>query len=98
MVNGFTHFLQERLIHFKKMVPLSFTFFIYLFGWGLVTPIFNIRINDVTGSLFLSGIVFSIFSFVKIFLDPSIGLFFNGHYYLTLLYFFFTLLLTLLLN
>jgi len=56
------------------MVPLSFTFFIYLFGWGLVTPIFNIRINDVTGSLFLSGIVFSIFSFVKIFLDPSIGL------------------------
>jgi|GEM_PF-2997571 len=74
MANGFTRFLGERFIHFKKMVPLSITFFFYLFGWGLLAPIFNIRINEITGSLFLSGIVFSMVGFVRIFLDPSVGL------------------------
>lgn len=68
-------FLVERVTHFKKMIPLSITFFIYLLGWGMVSPIFNIRINEVTGSLSLSGIIFSLVGLVGIFSDPVVGLF-----------------------
>lgn len=71
---GLRRFLSERLVHFRKMVPLSATFFLYLFAWGLVAPVFNIRINQVTGSLVLSGIIFSLLGFTRIFLDPAFGL------------------------
>jgi MFS family permease len=74
MREGINKFIGERLEHFRKMASLSNTFFLYLFGWGLIVPIFNIRINDVTGSLFLSGIIFSVFGFTRIFLDPPFGL------------------------
>ncbi|MBD3312732.1 MFS transporter [archaeon] len=75
MAFSFMQFLNERIVHFKKMVPLSITFFIYLLGWGFVSPIFNIRVNDVTGSLSLSGIIFSLVGLVGVFSDPLVGLF-----------------------
>ncbi|MFA5406197.1 MAG: MFS transporter [Candidatus Nanoarchaeia archaeon] len=74
MRNNLNNFFVERVKHFKHMASLSNTFFFYLFAWGLVTPIFNIHINEVTNSLFLSGIIFSVFGFARIFFDPSIGL------------------------
>lgn len=69
-----TPFMRERLTHFKKTIPMSMTFFIYLFGWGLITPIFNIRINEVSGSLFLSGIIFALLGFGGIFFNPAFGI------------------------
>ncbi|VVB76274.1 Multidrug resistance protein MdtG [Candidatus Tiddalikarchaeum anstoanum] len=73
MLETFREFIKERGRHFRKLSALSFTFLIYLLGWGLVTPIFNIRINDITNSLFLSGIIYSMLGLVMIFLDPNIG-------------------------
>lgn len=74
MVSNLSIFMNERLKHFKKLLPLSTTFFFYLLAWGIVIPIFNIKINEVTGSLFLSGIIFSLFGFIRIFFDPATGL------------------------
>ncbi len=74
MINEFTHFINKRLTHFKKMIPLSITFFLYTFAWAIISPVFNIRINEVTNSLALSGIVISMFGLIRIFIDPFMGL------------------------
>ena len=66
-------FINERANHFRRIIPLSVTFFIYLFGWGIVSPIFNIRINEITGNLLLSGIIFSIVRLISIVLNPIVG-------------------------
>ncbi len=47
---------------------------LYCFFWGLVSPIFNIRINEITGSLALSGIMFGIWGLVTMIFDIPFGI------------------------
>ncbi len=67
-------FLKERLKQFKKMADINAVFLIFGFGWAFVAPIFNIRINEVTGSLFLSGIIIGMWGLVRLFTDIPVGM------------------------
>ncbi len=67
-------FFKERFEQFKRMADISIVFLFFGLGWGLVQPIFNIRINEVTGSLFLSGIIFGMWGFVRLFTDIPVGI------------------------
>ncbi|MCW1301040.1 MAG: MFS transporter [Candidatus Nanoarchaeia archaeon] len=58
---------------FEKVLALTLpTFFISL-SWAIVSPVFSIKINQITQDLFLSGIVFSIFSISAIFTNILFG-------------------------
>jgi MFS family permease len=61
--------------NFKRVfVPVSTAFFIYTFGWGTTSPIFSIFVNDVTGNLSLSGLIFSLTTMMGIFLNMPFGI------------------------
>ncbi len=60
---------------FKRgILPLSMVFFIYTFGWGMTAPIFSIYVQNITGSLFLTGVVLSMTTMMGIFLNIPFGL------------------------
>ncbi len=58
----------------KVFLPLSATFFIYTFGWGVVSPIFSIYVNRVTGSATLTGLVLSLTTMAGIALNIPFGI------------------------
>ena len=58
----------------RVFVPLSTAFFIYTFGWGVTSPIFSIYVNNVTGNLSLSGLIFSLTTMMGIFLNVPFGI------------------------
>jgi MFS family permease len=58
----------------RVFLPLSTTFFIYTFGWGLVSPIFSIYVNRVTGSATLTGVVLSLTTMAGIVLNIPFGM------------------------
>jgi DHA1 family multidrug resistance protein-like MFS transporter len=58
----------------RVFLPLSVTFFIYTFGWGVVSPIFSIYVNQVTGSATLTGIVLSLTTMAGIVLNIPFGI------------------------
>lgn len=49
--------------------PISVAFFIYTFGWGVVTPMFSIFVNGITKSALLTGMILSITTLFGILLD-----------------------------
>lgn len=58
----------------RVFLPLSVTFFVYTFGWGLVSPIFSIYVNRVTGSATLTGLVLSMTTMAGIALNIPFGI------------------------
>jgi DHA3 family macrolide efflux protein-like MFS transporter len=54
---------------------ISFSLIMFFFGWSIVLPVFSIRINDITGDPFVTGLIFSIWGFVCLFLDVPLGVF-----------------------
>lgn len=58
----------------RVFVPVSTAFFIYTFGWGITSPIFSIYVNNVTGSLSLSGLIFSLTTMMGVFLNIPFGI------------------------
>ena len=65
----------RHIANFKRVfVPVSTAFFIYTFGWGITSPIFSIFVNDVTGNLSLSGLIFSLTTMMGIFLNIPFGI------------------------
>jgi DHA1 family multidrug resistance protein-like MFS transporter len=58
----------------RVFVPLSTAFFIYTFGWRVTSPIFSIYVNNVTGNLSLSGLIFSLTTMMGIFLNVPFGI------------------------
>ncbi|MCW1309886.1 MAG: MFS transporter [Candidatus Nanoarchaeia archaeon] len=61
----------------KKYMQLMIFFliiFLYSFGWGLLTPIFSIRIQQITKDVLLTGFIFSIFGLVRVIFDLPVGL------------------------
>ena len=72
----FKEFSELRhLQSFRRVfLPLSTTFFIYTFGWGVVSPIFSIYVNQVTGSATLTGIVLSLTTMAGIALNIPFGI------------------------
>lgn len=58
----------------RVFLPLSMTFFIYTFGWGVVSPIFSIYVNQVTGSATLTGLVLSLTTMAGIALNIPFGI------------------------
>ncbi len=63
----------DDLRHFrnfsKVILPVSIAFFIYTFGWGVVSPIFSIFVNGITKSTFLTGVILSITTLFGVFLN-----------------------------
>ncbi len=63
----------EDLRHFrnfsKVILPISVAFFIYTFGWGVVSPMFSIFVNNITKSTFLTGVILSATTIFGIFLN-----------------------------
>lgn len=61
------------LRHFKNfsriILPVSIAFFIYTFGWGVVSPMFSIFVNNITKSTFLTGVILSITTLFGVLLD-----------------------------
>ena len=61
------------LRHFKNfskiILPISAAFFIYTFGWGVVSPMFSIFVNNITQSAFLTGVILSITTLFGVFLN-----------------------------
>jgi MFS family permease len=55
------------------MTDLNVLFLLFGFGWAFVAPIFNIRINEITGSLFLSGIILGMWGLIRLFFDLPVG-------------------------
>ncbi len=53
----------------KVILPVSIAFFIYTFGWGVVSPMFSIFVNDITKSTFLTGVILSATTFFGVFLN-----------------------------
>jgi len=68
----------SELRHVRKfqraILPISSAFFIYTFGWGIVSPVFSIYVNHVTGNAFLTGLVLSITTMAGIFLNIPFGI------------------------
>ena len=58
----------------RVILPLSSSFFIYTFGWGVTSPIFSIYVNQVTGNAFLTGVVLSITTMAGVFLNIPFGI------------------------
>lgn len=61
------------LRHFKNfskvILPVSIAFFVYTFGWGVVSPMFSIFVNGITQNAFLTGVILSITTLFGIFLN-----------------------------
>jgi DHA1 family multidrug resistance protein-like MFS transporter len=72
----FKEFSELRHVRtFQRVIlPISSAFFIYTFGWGVVSPVFSIYVNHVTGSTFLTGLVLSITTMAGIFLNIPFGI------------------------
>ncbi len=66
------YFLKNFM--YKDILIISLVFVFYQFAWSLIGPIFNIWINNISNSLFLSGILFSITSIISIIFDPIFGI------------------------
>ncbi|MDG6913169.1 MAG: MFS transporter [Nitrososphaerota archaeon] len=58
----------------QAILPLSITFFIYTFGWGLTSPIFSIYVNQVTGSAEMTGLILALTTTAGIFLNIPFGI------------------------
>ncbi len=72
----FREFSELRhLRSFRRVIlPLSATFFIYTFGWGVVSPVFSIYVNQVTGSATLTGLILSLTTMAGILLNIPFGI------------------------
>lgn len=65
----------RHIRNFQRVIlPLSSAFFIYTFGWGVVSPIFSIYVNNVTGNAFLTGLILSITTMAGVFLNIPFGI------------------------
>jgi len=64
----------RRVKGLRGAIPIICIGTLYYFFWGLVSPIFNIRINEITGSLALSGIIFAIWPIIQTFMDIKVQL------------------------
>jgi MFS family permease len=53
----------------KVILPISVAFFIYTFGWGVVSPMFSIFVNNITKSVFVTGVILSITTLFGVFLN-----------------------------
>ncbi len=51
------------------ILPISVAFFIYTFGWGVVSPMFSIYVNGITKNAFMTGLVLSMTTLFGIFLN-----------------------------
>jgi ACDE family multidrug resistance protein len=61
--------------HFNRVIlPISLAFFIYTFGWGIMSPVFSIYVNDITKNAFLTGLILSMTTMVGIFLNIPFGI------------------------
>ncbi len=60
--------------HVRGVVPLSLSLFLFYLGWALTYPIFAIRVNEITGSLELTGFIFAILSMVSLVFDIPVGM------------------------
>jgi MFS family permease len=72
----FKEFSELRHItNFKRVIlPVSIAFFIYTGGWGLVSPVFSIYVQNVTGNLSLTGVILSLTTMMGIFLNIPVGI------------------------
>jgi MFS family permease len=73
MVVEFYFGILKKKKYFKLLTLFLITF-IYSFGWGLLTPIFSIKIQEIVKNIFLTGVIFSIFGLVRIIFDVPIGM------------------------
>ena len=65
----------RHIVNFKRVIfPISIAFFIYAFGWGITSPIFSIYVENVTGNLFLTGLILSLTTMMGIFLNIPFGI------------------------
>jgi MFS family permease len=65
----------RHIVNFKRVIfPISIAFFIYTFGWGITSPIFSIYVENVTGNLFLTGLILSLTTMMGIFLNIPFGI------------------------
>jgi MFS family permease len=73
MFKEFTDFAHVN--NFRRVfVPVSTAFFVYTFGWGIASPIFSIFVNNITGNLSLTGLIFSLTTMMGIFLNVPFGI------------------------
>jgi ACDE family multidrug resistance protein len=65
----------RHIVNFKRVIfPISIAFFIYTFGWGITSPIFSIYVENVTGNLFLTGLILSLTTMMGVFLNIPFGI------------------------
>jgi MFS family permease len=65
----------RHIVNFKRVIfPISIAFFIYTFGWGITSPIFSIYVENITGNLFLTGLILSLTTMMGIFLNIPFGI------------------------
>ena len=65
----------RHIVNFKRVIfPISIAFFIYTFGWGITSPVFSIYVENVTGNLFLTGLILSLTTMMGIFLNIPFGI------------------------
>jgi ACDE family multidrug resistance protein len=65
----------RHIANFKRVVfPISVAFFVYTFGWGMTSPVFSIYVQNVTGNLFLTGLILSLTTMMGIFLNIPFGI------------------------
>ncbi len=67
------HFIKERINNINKIKNITITFIIYSLGMGLLIPIFNIRINEITNSLEITSIIFLISSITRTLTDIPVS-------------------------
>lgn len=65
----------RQIRNFSRVIlPISMAFFIYTFGWGVISPVFSIYVNNVTKNAFLTGFVLSITTMAGIVLNIPLGI------------------------
>jgi len=59
----------------EKTLSISISFFFFSLAWNLLSPVFSIRINEITGSVFISGLFFTTWGIVRLITDVPVGVF-----------------------
>ena len=67
------YFRHEKDI-LNSIFPLVSAFFFFSLAWAIVGPIFAIQINEITQSVFLTGVFFSLWGVTRFIFDFPIGI------------------------
>ncbi len=66
---------EEKIL--RKTLSISISFFFFSLAWAILSPVFSIRVNEITGSVLISGWFFTTWGIIRLISDVPVGVFNN---------------------